>query len=77
MTDDKQVECWVSTHASLPRYVKPDERYPADVITHAVARGSDAVDRSVASQMAGQIGSGHGIGAFQYLSDMKRHKDNE
>jgi hypothetical protein len=27
--------------------------------------------------MAGQIGSGHGIGAFQYLSDMKRHKDNE
>jgi hypothetical protein len=75
--NDDTVECWVDTHASLPSYVKPNERYPADVTTHAVARGSTPTDRGIAAQMASGIGSGQGMGAFDYLSRIRTTKDRE
>ena len=72
MADDNIVECWVRTRASIPAYSNGNERYPADVDTHAVARGNTPMDRQIASDMAGAIGSGQSVGGFRYLETLRR-----
>lgn len=72
MGDEKTVECWVRTRASIPYRSETNERYPADVDTHATARGNTPVDRQIASDMAGQIGSGQSVGAFRYLETLRK-----
>jgi hypothetical protein len=74
--DMGDVECWVHTKAWLPsdRSSDQDEVYRGDVKTHAVARGEDYTDRQIAANMAGQIGAGHGAGAFDYLGTIRKIK---
>jgi len=67
----EDIEAWIHTRASLPRYAHGDERYVGDVNTHVTARGSTPENRAIAGQMAEGIGRGSAAGGFDYLARIR------